>query len=139
MLAGLGWKADVGVTAYDIVLVLSAREPEVLLPLVMRAAQRTDNESSASPTGNVTIHLFSRSPHPSFALPTAETQTGLTVDVKQQTGRLSKETFQNLGMEDVAEREVFVCGPEDFEEVALGALREVGVESHNVRREGFAY
>jgi hypothetical protein len=27
----------------------------------------------------------------------------------------------------VAEREAYVCGPEEFEEVVLGALSEVGV------------
>ncbi|KAF9222801.1 hypothetical protein BS17DRAFT_782595 [Gyrodon lividus] len=144
MLAGLREEEEeeeeeVGVHVYDITLVLSTREPEVLLPLVMRAARGTDNDAGTSFRGNMTIHILSPSPLTLSALPAGQTRTGLTVDVKPHTGRLSKDTFQRLGMEDLVERDVYVCGPADFEEVVLSALKVVGVDSDKVRREGFAY
>ncbi|KAF8838260.1 hypothetical protein BDN67DRAFT_971835 [Paxillus ammoniavirescens] len=143
MLDGLGGTADrengVSAHVYDIILILSTREPEVLLPLIMRAARCRDNDAQASSLGSMTIHLFSRSPLLSSTFPSAETQLGLTVEVKQHACRLNKDTFRGLGVEDVAGRESYVCGPEEFEEVVLGALSEVGVDSDKVRREGFAY
>jgi len=139
MLTGLRGTADgegeVG-HVYDIILVLSTCEPEVLLPFVMRTARCSDEDARASSLGTMTIHLFLRSPLLSSTLPTADIQLGLTVDVKRHTGRLSRDTFQGLAFEDVAERESYVCGPEEFEEVILGVLN---VDSDKVRREGFAY
>ncbi|KIJ08968.1 hypothetical protein PAXINDRAFT_17934 [Paxillus involutus ATCC 200175] len=140
MLTGLRGTADgegeVSAHSYNIILVLSGREPEVLLPLMMRAARCRDDDARASSLGTMTIHLFSRSPLLSSTLPTADIQLGLTVDVKWHMGRLSRDAFQGLGFEDVAERESYVCGPEEFEEVVLGVLN---VDSDKVRREGFAY
>ncbi|KIJ13081.1 hypothetical protein PAXINDRAFT_14129 [Paxillus involutus ATCC 200175] len=113
MLAGLRGTADgeneVGAQVYDIISVLSTREPEVPLPLVMRAARCRDDDARASSLGTMTIHLFSRSPPLSSTLPTAGPQLGLMVDVKRHTGRLRQDTLRRL----------------EFEGVVLGALNEV--------------
>ncbi|KIJ08479.1 hypothetical protein PAXINDRAFT_102546 [Paxillus involutus ATCC 200175] len=91
---------EVGGHVYDIILVLLTCEPEVLLPLVMRAARYRDDDTRGSSLGTMTIHLFSRSPLLSSTLPTAEIQQRLTVDVKQHAGRLSKDMFRESGFKD---------------------------------------
>ena len=66
-------------------------------------------------------------------------RTVLAVEVIQHAGRLSKDTLRALNIENIQERRIYVCGPESFERVVLDALKEIGVESRKVRREGFAY
>ncbi|KIJ59645.1 hypothetical protein HYDPIDRAFT_140425 [Hydnomerulius pinastri MD-312] len=136
MLAGLRRKGEE--KEVDITLVLSTREPDMLLPLIMRSAQPNETSETTNSV-NLTIHVFSRSPLSPATPPDMTTQTGLSVSVEHHAGRLDKTSFLSLGIEDAAAREVFVCGPEDFEKVVIGALQEVGVVSQKVKREGFAY
>ncbi|KAH7885648.1 hypothetical protein F5I97DRAFT_1810448 [Phlebopus sp. FC_14] len=137
MLNGLRWKETADIQ-YDITLVLSTREPEVLLPLVMRAAQPRSDEHSGNAISSLhlLIHVFSRAPQP-LSLTEA---TGSIMDVVYHSGRVEKDTFRGLGLTDLeTQPPVYVCGPEGFEEVVTEALREVGVRSQMVKREGFAY
>ena len=143
MLAGLREKKTRGGggDADDITLVLSTREPDVLLPLVMRALERTGDhpEEFEGHQGTLSIHVFSRSFTSSSSTLPRVGRTALAVEVAQHAGRLSKDTLRALNLEDVQERQAYVCGPEGFEQVILDALTEMGVDSRKVRREGFAY
>ena len=143
MLAGLLEKKirGGGGDADDITLLLSTREPDVLLPLVMRALERTGDHlhELKGYQGTLLIHVFSHSFVSSSSLVTTAGRTVLAVEVTQHAGRLSKDTLRALNIEDVQERQIYVCGSEGFERVVLGALKELGVDSRKVKREGFAY
>ena len=89
--------------------------------------------------GTLLIHVFSHSFVSSSSLVTTAGRTVLAVEVTQHAGRLSKDTLRALNIEDVQERQIYVCGSEGFERVVLGALKELGVDSRKVKREGFAY
>lgn len=122
----------------DIVLLLSTREPDVLLPLIVRALECTgDRLDDNEHPGRLIIHVFSRSSFPSSPLLRTVNRTMLSI--KHHEGRLKKETLGELNLDNVKDRQTYVCGPEDFEEVVLAALKEMGVDSQNIKREGFAY
>ena len=57
----------------------------------------------------------------------------------QHAGRLSKDTLRALNIEKAQKRHIYVCEPESFERVVLDALKEIGVDSPKVRRDGFVY
>lgn len=142
MLAGLKDKKSDGGwcrNAEDIILLLSTREPDVLLPLVIRALECTGDHLEEGHRGRLSIHVFSRTPPSSSPSVTTASRTALAIEVTQHEGRLNKETLRALNIEHVQGRQTYVCGPEDFEQTVLAALKEIGVDSRNVRREGFAY
>lgn len=141
MLAGLREKnSSRGGAVDDITLVLSTREPCVLLPLVIRALECTGNRGQklGGYQGKLSIHIFSRTP-PSPTSSATTDGTLLTVEVTHHASRLNEEALRALNINDVQERQVYICGPEGFEQIALAALREMGVDSHKVRKEGFTY
>ncbi|KAH7925123.1 hypothetical protein BV22DRAFT_1089574 [Leucogyrophana mollusca] len=130
MLAGAKSK-----TPYDITLVLSTREPQVLLPLITRAWRKGARH-------RVALHVFSNQDAPSREniLDDGDEDDGLRISHHQ--GRIHSRTFTSAvdwGLGDVREREAYVCGPEGFEELVLSALTEAGVDRGKVRREGFVY
>lgn len=141
MLAGLRERKNrrEGGDADDITLVLSTREPDVLLPLVIRALECTGNHLWEGRRGTLSIHVFSRSLASSPALVNTASQSVLAVEVTQHTDRLSEDSLRALDIDNIQERGTYVCGPEDFERVVLTALKEMGVDSRNIRREGFTY
>jgi len=125
----------------DITLVLSTREPDVLVPLVVRALESSGDhlEGLEGHRGTLSIHVFSRSPVSSSLSAMAVGRTVPAVKVTQHACRLSKDTLHALDIENVQEWEAYVCGPDGFEQVVLGALKDMGVDSRKVRREGFVY
>lgn len=134
----------------DIVLVLSTREPDVLLPLLLRTLECTDehdHQEGQGHRGTLSIHVFdsrppvttSSSSSSSSWADVAHDRTELDVEVTIHVGRLSEGALRALDIADMRERQVYLCGPEDFERTVLSALKEMGVDSRDVRREQFAY
>jgi len=128
---------------YDIVLAASTREPEVILKLISEAMVDSTNKSNAasdSPRSMLSLHIFSGSPLPSLLVPpfSSHQQTAFKVSTEHHFGRLSG-TEDEAMLIDLAEREVYMCGPPEFEDGTLEVLKSAGVESTRVRREGFAY
>ena len=138
MLAGMKQQKNDSESKEDVIILLSTREANVLLPLIVRALECTADYLEEGHRGKLSIHVFSRSP-PSASSVTVESRTALAIEVTTHEGRLSKETMSALHMDDVRERQIYVCGPEAFEKTALAALKEMGVDSPDVKREGFAY
>ncbi|KAK0471876.1 hypothetical protein IW261DRAFT_1424817 [Armillaria novae-zelandiae] len=102
---------------WDVVLVLSTREPEVLLPLVWNMVKEEKG---------VLVHVFSDK---------AVLEAGnAVVHWGQVTSRYLVER-----REDWVGRDVFVCGPELYQESVIGGLVEVGVEKGAIRMETFEY
>lgn len=143
MLAGLREKKsrDGGKDADDITLILSTREPDVLLPLISRTLESTGDhlQELEGHQGILSIHVFSRSPTSSSSSVVTVGRTVLPVEVTHHAGRLNTDTFRALNIEDIQERQVYMCGPEDFEQVVFGTLKEIGIDSRKVKREGFTY
>ena len=129
-----------GEEADDIILLLSTREPDVLLSLVIHALECTDDLlGDDGHRGRLLVHVFSRSPSSSSSSVPTVRGTAFAIEVRQHEGRLNMETLRALNIDDVQERQAYVCGPEEFEQTALAALKDMGVDSRNVKREGFAY
>ena len=122
MLGALKYKP--GTPALDITLVVSTREPPVILSLI---------ESSLNPS-NPHIQLFIHV----FTHVTSPIQSKLSLDV--HPGRLELSFFESQRPKlEAKNTEVFVCGPEPFEQVVLDYLNRVGIEEKNVQREVFSY
>ncbi len=112
--------------AYDIVFILSTREPDILLNLINQALPLSNSP-------HTTIKLFIFSDQPNSSTPVAS-----CVNVQYRKGRLSQSFLVEEAI-NVDERTAFVCGPSTFEEQALSVLKVVGCMSDGVKREGFAY
>ncbi|KAF9458769.1 hypothetical protein BDZ94DRAFT_1239728 [Collybia nuda] len=125
MLRGLGDATG----DWDINLVVSTREPDVLMPLISAALPPSNSHS------HVRVDVFSNKPIPTFD----EGADGTTL--QRHTGRVTPSIFAELEWAKAApeDREAFVCGPEPFEKVVVDALLGLGVEQGTIHREGFAY
>ncbi|KAF8428411.1 hypothetical protein L210DRAFT_3564313 [Boletus edulis BED1] len=125
----------------DIILVLSTREPDVLLALVTSALERKGDHvrEHGRHQGTLSIHLFSRFPVSSSSSVATAHGTVLAVEMTHHPGRLNEDTLRTLNIEDVQERQAYVCGSESFERAVLCALKQVGVDARKVRKEGFVY
>ncbi|KAK0471873.1 hypothetical protein IW261DRAFT_1424815 [Armillaria novae-zelandiae] len=106
-----------GGDGWDVVLVLSTREPEVLLPLVWEVAGKEKG---------VRVHVFSDK---------AVLEAGNAVVYRGQvtSGYLVERR------EDWVGRDVYVCGPESYRESVIEGLVEAGVEKATIRTETFEY
>jgi ferredoxin-NADP reductase len=113
---------------WEITLILSTREPDVLLPLISAATsgQRTN---------------FKRRVHLSLDVFSDKLIPGLDADVvlRRHVGRVPRVFFTGGSVVDLQEREVYLCGPESFEKAILAALLDANIDSRDVRREGFGY
>ncbi|KAK0457547.1 uncharacterized protein EV420DRAFT_502383 [Desarmillaria tabescens] len=98
---------------WDVVLVLSTREPAVLLPLI------GEKES-------VGVRLFSGE-----VVPKSE-------NVTMHPGRVTSGYLVDR-QEDWVGRDIFVCGPDGYRESVLEGLALAGVEKERIRIEGFEY
>lgn len=125
MLRGLG--DDTG--DWDINLVVSTREPDILLPLISAALPPQNSHS------HVLVDVFSEKPIPDLTGGADSTM------LRRHTGRITPSIFAELEWTKAApgNREVFICGPEPFEKVVVDALLNLGVEQDAIHREGFAY
>ena len=116
-----------GASAYDIVMILATREPQVLLPLIRDAL--ACGECIDAP--KVLLHLFTSQDYQKPELPE-------NIALYEHSGRLRQETVQEL-VEDVGQRVVYLCGTPEFEDAALESLKNAGAEIGQVKREGFGY
>ena len=105
----------------DVVLLISTREPKVLLDLVAEAIL------PPSAKLKLVIHVFSSQEIPDMDAAGAE--------LKKHSSRISQSFWAN-GLDDVDEREVYLCGPPEFNK----AIQELsGLEATRIRSEGFNY
>jgi hypothetical protein len=117
--------------AWDIALVISTREPEVMLHLVSDALEVLWETATPSDLSYI-LHLYSLVP------PKAVDTLPSFVTVHQHTGRVGKDGdfFAGLGAKD---RETHICGPLPFVQTAMKALESAGVDPESVKRERFTY
>jgi len=122
MLAALA-TGDDGEVEADVVLVLSTREPDVLVPLVRRAMG-----GGVRAGLKLRLDVFSGAP---AALPDS-------AHVAFHRGRIPVSYWETV--EGVRERTAYVCGPLGFERAVLEALKvAVDIDASLVRRENFEY
>ncbi|KAF9267880.1 hypothetical protein L218DRAFT_919673 [Marasmius fiardii PR-910] len=120
MLKGLG---DSSSGQWDITLLLSTREPEVLLPLISAI------QVEAQRRVKLTVVVFSKAPFYDADIP-----------VERHTGRLTSHFFSDSSwLSDTKERSVYLCGPAEFEEFVVEELRRIGTPTSSIRREQFVY
>ena len=112
---------------WDIVFLLSTREPEILLPLIAEVY-------TAAALPNVRLHL-----HVFTDKAISKGPLNPSCELTLHKGRLGPAWFkQEKGV--LKEREAFLCGPPAFENIVIDALvQEVGLEKGVVHKEGFAY
>lgn len=104
----------------DVVLLISTREPDVLLNLVAEAI------SHSSEKLKLVVHVFSSQGTPESDIP--------GVELHKHSSRISQSSWANV--EDGDEREVFLCGPPEFNK----AVQEFsGLGADGIRSEGFNY
>ncbi|KAH7923314.1 hypothetical protein BV22DRAFT_593662 [Leucogyrophana mollusca] len=133
-IAGLA-KRSYGV--WDIVLVISTREPEVTVRLISEALG--DSDLQCSPKAHTqqmdltfSIHIFSPSaPAALSALPSF-------VSLITHVGRLD-DRGKLFGSVDAKLREPQICGPLPFVLTAMKSLQAAGVDPERVKRERFTY
>ncbi|KAJ3716330.1 hypothetical protein DFJ43DRAFT_1043349 [Lentinula guzmanii] len=106
---------------WDIHMVLSTRDPEVLLPLLMKAVGDIQGDKV-----KVTLDLFT----------TAKVIQKELSDVRIHSTRIDKKYLRSI---DSARRKVYLCGPKPFEQIVLEGLVDCGIDSDQVITEGFAY
>lgn len=114
---------------WDVVLALSTREPEVLVPLLASAL------GTRAPKLRLALHVFSNKPIPPY--PQLAPADELEVTFVPHAGRIDDRFFDSVS--DVSTRKAYVCGPEDFERAMLRKLGDRGVKSDTVIRESFEY
>ena len=104
----------------DVVLLISTREPKVLLNLV------ADAISQPSAKLKLVVHVFSSQEIPDL---------GTDAELKKHPSRISRSFWIN-DLKDVEEREVYLCGPPEFNK----AIQEhSGLEANRIHSEGFNY
>ena len=105
----------------DVVLSISTREPKVLLNLVAGAI------SPPSAKLKLVVHVFSSQEIPDLDASVAE--------LKKHPSRISQSFWLSCS-EDVNEREIYLCGPPEFNK----AIQEhSGLEAGRIHSEGFNY
>ena len=112
---------------YDVVLLLSTREPDVLMSLIHGIFEGRNGFK-------ITVYLFTGGSTPELAFPEG-------VNVISQKSRLKEDTLSSSEFKKyrLGERQAYICGPPVFEEVALGTMRSAGLDTQSVIREGFGY
>ncbi|KAL4750348.1 hypothetical protein BDW72DRAFT_176016 [Aspergillus terricola var. indicus] len=112
-----------GKSTGDILFALSTREPDVMLELLQNSLENV-------PRGvRLKIDLFTRSP---VKTDIGEYQTG-KIQVSLHEGRIGPQYWRIVP----TEKDVFICGPNDFGDAAVEGLRAAGVPNESIHREGF--
>ena len=122
---GTSWRSD-----YDVLFLLSTREPEVLLPVIHSIVEGHKGRFSSK----VVMHVFTTQTAPELLFPG-------NIELSVHRGRFNESIFNSGRFLDqrLDDRLAYVCGPTAFEETALEALRKIGLDTKNVVREGFGY
>lgn len=117
----------------DVVLLLSTREPGVLLGLIRDALPLK------SPLKlKLLVHVFSAD----SSLDNVDLSNTGVMDIVMHQKRIEfskTEDTLSLLAPDAKERSAYLCGPPLFEEAVMDALARAGVERSGVVREGFGY
>lgn len=150
---GIGLTPFLGLTRYvvrlarrtygvwDVVLVISAREPEVMLSLVLEAYANRDEGSNDDANADddrppvdltLAIHLFTD------RVPASLPHLPASVSVTLHEGRIDDKGvfFEIVG---ARERGPYICGPLPFVLNAMESLSAAGVDPESVVRERFTY
>ncbi|KAF5333624.1 hypothetical protein D9611_002569 [Ephemerocybe angulata] len=123
--------------SWDIVFLLSTREPDVLIPLI-EEVYRLQSADAPVPS-NIQLHLHVFTSKEYIADKTESAGSPLPFDVRVHKGRLDEGWFKEQ-KEILMGREGYVCGPQEFENLVINSLvNVVGLEKDSVRKEGFAY
>ena len=116
---------------YDVVLLLSTREPDVILPIIRDAFPERLGQRP-----KLKIHAFisssrytSESGGPGSMIETVIHNERLALDDGERMSSL---------VPDVSERLAYLCGPPKFEQMVMDSLAKY-VETKSVIREGFNY
>ena len=123
MLAAL--QPNPSVPRLDITLAVSTREPEVILSLIANSLG-----SFINPHIQLSVHVFTN------------IISGIQSEVPfvLHPGRLDQSFFDSqVAKLEAANTEIFLCGPEPFEQGVLGYLNKFGIEEKSVQRERFSY
>ncbi|ORY54590.1 hypothetical protein BCR35DRAFT_296658 [Leucosporidium creatinivorum] len=112
---------------WNVQLLVSTREPQVMLDLVDRAISHT----ATRPHLRLSIHLFS----PTDA--TFEILAGASVELHKR--RFAAEDIKQAVDTMGTEGKVYLCGPPAFETSAQAALRAAGIAEKDVETEKFTY
>lgn len=120
---------------WDVVLLLSTREPEVLIPLIADALRQSLRDDRTPSTIQVPLrfqlHLFTSA--------TFELDRALPFAIHAHRERLDVAWFQRKD-QLLRGREAYVCGPREFEDMVVESLVNLpGYERGTIRRETFAY
>ncbi|KAL0573092.1 hypothetical protein V5O48_008863 [Marasmius crinis-equi] len=125
MLKGLSQLSELKAT-YDIVFLLSTREPEVLIPIISAI------QTKAKETVRLTLIVFSREK--------VDMDPSVYDTFEHHSCRLTSQFFaESPLMTDVMEREGYLCGPVAFEQTVIDGLDSVGVMTTGIHREIFLY
>lgn len=116
---------------WDIALVLSTREPDVMLRLISDALDALQ-AMAAPPDLSYAVHIFSPVP------PKCTDALPAFVNVHHHRGRVREDGgfFAEL---DAKNRETHICGPLPFVQTSMKALESAGVDPEQVKRERFTY
>ncbi|KAJ3774467.1 hypothetical protein FB446DRAFT_728947 [Lentinula raphanica] len=106
---------------WDIHMILSTREPEVLLPLLMKAV-----DDLCADRVHFVLDLFT----------TAKVEQEELSGVRIYENRIEKEFLRGA---DPTARQVYLCGPKPFEQIILEGIADCGIGLDQVTMEGFAY
>lgn len=112
--------APTSATPWDVTLIVSTREPDVIVKLV--------HEAIGSSNSHVQLVLLCTSGPP------AVQQEG----VAYHPGRITVDILNNLNL-DMDGREIMVCGPVAFEKIAIDGLGRLGVSTARIQTESFNY
>lgn len=106
---------------WDVVLWTATREPDLIKQLV------DDRAVARAPLSD--LKLFSSEP--------ANEASEVTVNGRI-TDWIASDAF-SAHVEDITKREVYVCGPPEFENAVLAQLQAKGINTVDVRRESFSF
>ena len=111
-------------TSFAITLLLSTREPEVMLSLIRQSLRGSKLPATLS------IHLFTK------VAETVKSDLEFTAHTERIDAFLLGETKSSFLEGDP---EIYLCGPDSFEKAVRGLLTKAGVDIQRVHQEGFAY
>ncbi|KAL5343904.1 hypothetical protein BJX70DRAFT_352033 [Aspergillus crustosus] len=121
MLDALGTRGEE--TRGDIVLALSTREPDLLLEVLRTLLEKIPGSVA------VRIDLFTRAP---VGVGNGDLQAQ-NVKVSIHKGRIGPDYWTTISND----RDVLICGPNEFGDSAVEGLRAAGVPNGKIHREGF--
>ncbi|KAE9397130.1 hypothetical protein BT96DRAFT_966292 [Gymnopus androsaceus JB14] len=102
----------------DIHMILSTREPDVLVPLLMEAADISSDKVKFE------LDLF-----------TTKSQASGLINAREHPKRVDYKFLQSVELE----RKIYLCGSKPFEKTILEGLAKCGVDSDQVTMESFSY